>query len=129
MISWDLVLPLLVAVIAVTLKAMGGLITLQKINDPNWVKPDLVNIRKGLMTTGICSLFSTTLGGMPLGISSINVGLEITTRCMSRRIGWVLGAIMIVLSFFPLASEFFVILPKPVMVEIRLIALALGYLH
>lgn len=114
-INWDLVLPILVAVVAVSLKAMGGLITLQKINDPTWACPDLVNIRKGLLTTGFCSLISTSLGGMPLGVSSINVGLEMTTHCTSRRIAWALGAIMIVLSFFPKVNELFVLLPKGVM--------------
>ena len=113
--NFDILIPMIVAVIAVTLKSAGGIITAQKINDPKWARVDPVSVRRGIMGTAVISLFAAILGAMPVGVSSINMGLEVTTGCTSRAIAWSIGIIMIVLSFFPAASMIFVLLPKPVL--------------
>jgi NCS2 family nucleobase:cation symporter-2 len=114
-LHWDFVIPMLVAVISVTLKAMGNLVTVEKVNDADWVRPELKKIRRGLFTTGLGSLLSTFLGGLPMGISSGNIGLSVTTHVTSRRIALPLGILFIVFSFLPTVSELFTLIPKPLL--------------
>jgi NCS2 family nucleobase:cation symporter-2 len=112
---WDFIIPMIVAVISVTLKAMGNLVTVEKANDAEWVRPELKKIRRGLFTTGLGSLFSTILGGLPMGISSGNIGLSVTTRVTSRRVAIPVGILFILFSFSPVVSELFTLIPKPVL--------------
>ena len=114
-LNFDLLVPMIVAVIAATLKSTGGLITAQKINDPNWVRADPVSVRRGLLGVGISSLLAALCGALPMAVSSMNMGLEVATCCTSRAIAWSIGIIMVTLSFFPMASMVFILLPKPVL--------------
>ena len=114
-IHWSYVFPLLIAVFAVTINSMGNLITSQKVNNAQFVRPNYNNVRKGLLTTGFGSLLASLFGGMPLGISSINTGLAITTHSMSRVIAFPVGIVFILASFFPHIIQVFLLIPKPVL--------------
>ena len=114
-IHWSYVWPLLMAVFAVTINSMGNFITSQKVNNAQFVRPNYNNVRKGLLTTGFGSLLASLFGGMPLGISSINTGLAITTHSMSRVIAFPVGIVFILASFFPHIIQVFLLIPKPVL--------------
>ena len=114
LIHWDIVLPLVVTVISVSLKEMGILIAAQKINDPEWVRPEMKSIRRGMFTTALGSFFGSILGGLPQGISTPNMGLAATTHVTSRKLAYVIGPIYIVLSFIPAVSALVTLLPRPV---------------
>jgi NCS2 family nucleobase:cation symporter-2 len=114
-IHWSYVWPLLIAVFAVTINSMGNLVTSQKVNNAQFVRPNYNNVRKGLLTTGFGSLLASLFGGMPLGISSINTGLAITTHSMSRVIAFPVGIVFILVSFFPHVIQVFLLIPKPVL--------------
>lgn len=113
-LNWDIVLPLVVAVISVSLKQMGILITAQKINDASWVRPDMKGIRKGMFTTACGSFLCSALGGLPQGISTPNMGLAATTHVTSRKLAYVIGPLYIILSFIPAVSAMLTLLPRPV---------------
>lgn len=113
-LNWDIAIPLVVAVISVSLKEMGILITAQKINDASWVRPEMKSIRKGMFTTALGSFFCTVLGGLPQGISTPNMGLAATTHVTSRKLAYVVGPVYIVLSFIPAVSALITLLPRPV---------------
>lgn len=114
-IHWSYVWPLLMAVFAVTINSMGNFIASQKVNNAQWVRPNFNNVRKGLLTTGFGSLLASLFGGMPLGVSSINTGLAITTHSMSRVIALPVGIVFILVSFFPHIIQVFLFIPKPVL--------------
>ncbi len=115
--SFDLAMlgPVIVATLCSSLKTIGDLTTCQKINDADWKRPDMENMRGGLLADGLGCLSSGLLGGMGQSSSSTNVGLSIATGATSRVIAFVLGGMLIALAFLPKAAAVFTIMPRPVM--------------
>jgi len=112
--SADLILPFFIAGLTVTLKNVGNLITCQKINDADWVRPDGKNIRRGLFAAGCSNLIAGFAGGAPNSASSSNIGLSIATATTSRYLTIVAGLLYFVCAFFPKIALIFAIMPKPV---------------
>lgn len=110
-----LLLPFMIAMICSTLKSIGDITTCQRINDLDWKRPDMNNIRNGIFADGIADMISGALGTFSQSTSSSNVGLSIGTGATSRYIGYSIGIIMILLSCFPKLAMIFVIMPSPVM--------------
>ena len=113
--DFTLVLPFMIAMICSTLKSIGDITTCQRANDLDWKRPDMSNIRNGILADGLADVISGTLGTFSQSTSSSNIGLSIGTGATSRYIGYSIGIIMIVLSCFPKLAMFFVIMPSPVM--------------
>jgi xanthine permease XanP len=110
-----LILPFMIAMICSTLKSIGDITTCQRINDLDWKRPDMTNIRNGILADGVADMISGALGTFSQSTSSSNIGLSIGTGATSRYIGYSIGLIMIVLSCFPKLAMVFVIMPSPVM--------------
>lgn len=110
-----LVLPFLIAMICSTLKSVGDITTCQRANDLDWKRPDMNNIRNGILADGLADVISGLLGTFNQSTSSSNIGLSIGTGATSRYIGYSIGIIMIILSCFPKLAMVFVIMPSPVM--------------
>jgi len=115
-LSFDLVLliPFGIAAIVTFVKSVGEFSICQRINDTEWRRPDMMNIRSGLFADGVASFLGGLLGGMGQTGSSSNIGLSIATRATSRYIGFMTGAILIILAFLPILSTAFLIMPGPV---------------
>ena len=113
-IQWGVIVPVIIAALSCSLKGIGNLTTCQKINDIGWIRTDMTNIRKGLVTNGLSSLMSSLLGGLPTATSSSNVGLSIATKVASRYIAISAGIIFFILSLIPSLCMVFVNLPNPV---------------
>ncbi len=110
----ELVLPFFFAALTAVLKGVGNTTTCQKINDADWARPDMENIRKGIFTNGLSNIIAAFFGGMPNSVSSSNVGLSIATGVTSRYIGIAAGAFYIVFAFIPKIAAIFTIMPKPI---------------
>ena len=95
-------------------KGIGDLTTCQKINDAEWVRPDMGSLSKGVLADSLGVVFTGLLGGMGPSTSSSNVGLSIATGATSRWIAFSAGAIFITLAFIPKLAIVFVIMPSPV---------------
>jgi len=115
--SFDLAMigPLVVAALCSSLKTIGDITTCQKINDADWKRPDMENMRGGILADGLGCLSAGLLGGMGQSSSSTNIGLSIATGVTSRVIGFILGGMLMVMAFFPKAAAVFTIMPRPVM--------------
>jgi xanthine permease XanP len=111
----SLILPFLIASLCTSVKTIGNLTTCQKINDADWKRPDMTNLRKGLLADGLSMSLSGLLGGMGQSTASSNIGLSLGTGATSRRIAFATGGILIFLAFFPRFAEIFVVMPQPVM--------------
>lgn len=113
--DWSLVVPMVVATLCSSLKTVGDITTCQKINDAEWKRPDMANIKKGILADGLGCLSSGLLGGVGQSTSSTNVGLSIATQTTSRFIAFALGGLLLGLAFFPKLAAVFAIMPKAVM--------------
>ena len=118
-ISWSfdmtLLVPIVVATVASTLKCVATLTMCQKVNDAEWKRPDLENIGKGTFADGLASIVGGVLGGMGQSLYAASVGLSVATGATSRIVAFFTGGIFIGLAFLPKLSAIFSMMPKPVM--------------
>ena len=110
-----LMIPFAVAAMAALLKTVGDLTTAQRLNDADWVRPDLRGISRGTLANGIGSALAGFLGTAGLNASTANIGLAGATGVTSRRIAYVTGGIFIALAFMPKLSGLLAVMPRPVM--------------
>jgi xanthine permease XanP len=110
-----LIVPFAVAAMAALLKTVGDLTTAQRLNDADWVRPDLHGISKGALANGIGSALAGLLGTTGLNASTANIGLAGATGVTSRRIAYATGGIFIALAFMPKLSGLLAVMPRPVM--------------
>jgi NCS2 family nucleobase:cation symporter-2 len=119
LLNWSfdasMIFPFALASLCTSVKTIGNLTTCQKINDADWIRPEMQPIRRGLLTDGLGIVISGLVGGMGQSISSSNVGLSLGTGATSRQIAFATGGILIALAFFPRFVEIFVVMPQPVM--------------
>lgn len=113
--NWSL-LPVF-AIVSVTgaLKSFGNLILCEKVNDAEWKAPDTRRIGNGLMADAFCVTASGLLGGVASDTSASNVAFSGASGATSRRIGYMAGALFIVLGFFPKVGGVLAVMPMPVM--------------
>jgi xanthine permease XanP len=109
-----LLIPFCIAGIVTFVKSVGEFSICQRINDTEWKRPDMINVRSGLFADGIASTIGGLIGGMGQTGSSSNIGLSIATRSTSRYIGFVTGGILIGLAFLPVLAMVFILMPGPV---------------
>jgi xanthine permease XanP len=111
----NLLVPFAIAAIATSLRAIGDLTTVQKINDTNWQRPDMQAIRRGLTANGLGMILGGLLGSVGLSTSSSSVGLSLSTGVNSRVVGYAAGAVFIILAFLPAVHELIIMAPRPVL--------------
>jgi xanthine permease XanP len=112
--EWLLLVPFLVAGLASSIKAVGDLSTAQKINDENWVTPDMQSIKGGVLADALAVTAAGLLGGMGQSTSSSNVGISLATGVTSRMVAYSAGVIFILAAFVPALAYVFVLMPTPV---------------
>ena len=117
-LSWSfdpaLVLPFLVSAVAATLKAMAVLSIAQKINDAEWIRPDLNNVRDGVAADGIGTFIAGTLGTFGVNASPSCVGLSAATGVTARIVAYAIAAIFAVTAFLPIVAVTLAVMPRPV---------------
>jgi len=123
-LSFDVsfLLPFLIASTCASLKTMGDLVTCQKVNDADWKRPDMDSVSRGLAAEGLGTIVTGLLGGMGQASNSSNIGLALASGATSRRIGYVTGAIFIILAFLPKIASALAVLPRPVIGAVTLFA-------
>jgi xanthine permease XanP len=110
----NLALPFAIAAVASSLRAIGDLTTVQKINDTGWQRPDMQMIRNGLAANGLGTIVAGGLGTMAIGTTSGSVGASLATGVTSRVVGLATGALFIVISFFPTLHDLLIEIPRTV---------------
>ena len=110
-----MILPFAVAAIAVTLKGIGDITACQRINDADWVRPDMGSISRGTLANGLGNVFAGLVGSLGISPSTSSIGLQAATAVTSRVIGFAAGGILIVLAFLPSAVGTLILMPRPVM--------------
>lgn len=113
--DWSMAIPFAVTGLAAAMSATAVVTTYQRINDADWVKPEMKSIAGGIFGDGIAAIVAGLLGTHGLTISTANVGLVAATGVASRRIAYVIAAILAVGAFQPTFVGVLTIMPPPVM--------------
>ncbi|HEY1541445.1 MAG TPA: solute carrier family 23 protein [Xanthobacteraceae bacterium] len=112
--SAELAVPFAAAALVCTLRAMGDVATGQKINDRDWIRPDMTSIRKGIVSDGAATVAAGLLGVLGCNTQSSANGMANATGVASRNVAFWLGAMLIVFAFFPVIPAALVAMPRAV---------------
>jgi xanthine permease XanP len=110
----DLIIPFLIAALASGLRTIGVITTAERINDAAWSRPDLANVRAGVMADGIGCAIGGLLAAPGLSTSPSLVGLEKVTGATSRTIAYGIAGWFVALACFPKIGALLLALPLPV---------------
>ncbi len=97
-----------------SIDTLGGMITIDKMNQSDWKKQNMELSARGVQTEGVGNLLNGLFGGYPGGVSSSNIGLSFATAVTSRYVGIGTGIILVVLAFSPKLAALLSIIPLPV---------------
>jgi xanthine permease XanP len=114
-IRGSLLIPFLIASVSSILKTVGDLTLCEKINDADWKRTEMKHVSGGILAGALCTTAAGLGGGLGQSTFSSNVGLSMATGATSRSIALPIGAILILLAFFPKLAALFAAIPQPVM--------------
>lgn len=117
-VAWSfdvaLALPFVVAGVAAAMNTSANVTIFQRINDADWVRPDLPSISRGTLADGLAASTSGLLGSYGLSTVAASVGVIVATGVASRRIAYAIAAVAFVLAFLPQFAAVMVAIPGPV---------------
>jgi NCS2 family nucleobase:cation symporter-2 len=120
-ISWSfdlsLAVPFAIASIAAAMKAAGTITICQRINDANWVRPDMHSITNGVLADGLSTALAGISGAVGINTSTPAVGLSAATGVASRQVALAVGGIFLLLGFFPKLTALFAVMPRAVILS------------
>lgn len=109
-----LLVPFTIAALAISLNAIGAITAAQKVEDPDWKRPEMRSLGRGILADGLTNVAAGLLGGFGQASTSGAVGLSQATGANSRAIGFVLGGLLIAGAFMPKAGAFLLAMPEPI---------------
>ncbi len=117
-----LILPFAVATVANLVTTMACMLTAQKVNDPEWLRPDRRSIEGGVLADGLATVVSGLLGSLPVVASGSAVSLSAATGVTSRLVAYWVAGILLVLACSPKFTVVFENAPSPVVGAMLLFA-------
>ena len=118
--SWSfdmgLVAPFAIAAVAAAMKAVGTITVCQRMNDADWVRPDMRSIIRGVLADGASTVVAGAAGALGTNTSTPAVGLAAATGVASRHVAYAVGAIFLALGLFPKLTALLAAMPRPVIV-------------
>lgn len=109
-------LPVIVLLVLVeSVDSMGVLISTERLDDAEWIRPNMPQVAQGIQANGLSNITASLLGGTALGLSSSNIGLAFATGVTSRIVGMATGGILIAAAFFPKLIALVLAMPDPVL--------------
>lgn len=118
-LSWSfdssMVIPFAVTALAAAMTAAAVVTAYQRLNDAEWVRPEMRSISGGILGDGIAAIFAGLSGTYGVTLSSVNVGLVAATGVASRNIAFAMAGILVLIAFLPQVVGVLTIMPAPVM--------------
>jgi NCS2 family nucleobase:cation symporter-2 len=111
----SMLIPFAVSGLAAAMSTTAVITTYQRLNDADWVRPEMKSISGGIFGDGIAATVAGLLGTYGLVVSTANVGLVAATGVASRRIAYVVAALLALAAFQPTMVGVLTIMPPPVM--------------
>jgi xanthine permease XanP len=125
-LSWSfdvsMVVPFAIAAVAAAMKAVGTIAVCQRMNDADWVRPDMRSITRGVLADGASTALAGMAGALGTNTSTPAVGLAAATGMASRKVAYAVGAIFLLLGLFPKLTALLAVMPRPVVVASLLFA-------
>jgi xanthine permease XanP len=125
-LSWSfdvsMVVPFAIAAVAAAMKAVGTITVCQRMNDADWVRPDMRSITRGVLADGASTALAGIAGALGTNTSTPAVGLAAATGVASRKVAYAVGAIFLLLGLFPKLTALLAVMPRPVVVASLLFA-------
>jgi len=110
----SLMVPFAIAALASGLRVIGVITTCQRINDASWRRPDLGNIRAGVLADGAGCFIGGWLGTPGISAAPSLVGLQKVTGATSRYIAYAIAGWLVLLSCVPKFGAALLALPLPI---------------
>ena len=110
-----LICPFLIAALAVSIKGSGLISQGHQINGVYTAGDRKRRMSAGLLADGTGTFLSGLLGGFGSSMSAANLGLSAASRATSRRIGYGVPIILLLLACFPKLTAALYFMPQPVM--------------
>jgi xanthine permease XanP len=95
--------------------SMGVLISTDRLDDADWIRPDMTQISQGIQASGLTNLAAGLLGGTAISLSSSNIGLAFASGVTARIVAIAAGVILIAAAFFPKLIALVLAMPDPVL--------------
>lgn len=125
-LSWTfdpaLIAPFAIAAVAAALKAAGTIAMCQRMNDSDWVRPEMKTTTGGVLADGASTALAGLMGAIGTNTSTPAVGLAAATGVGSRQVALAASVIFVLLSFVPKLSAVLAIMPRAVMAPALLFA-------
>lgn len=125
-LSWSfemsMVMPFAIAAVAAAMKAVGTIAVCQRMNDADWVRPEMRSITRGVLADGASTALAGAVGALGTNTSTPAVGLAAATGVASRNVAYATGAIFLLLGLFPKLTVLLAVMPRPVVVASLLFA-------
>jgi xanthine permease XanP len=100
--------------VAAGLRAVGVITTCQRINDPDWQRPDMRTIRQGVLADGLSNVIGASLGATGMSLGPSLVGVSRATGATSRAIAFAASAVLVLLALSPRLAGLFLVVPHEV---------------
>jgi xanthine permease XanP len=110
----SLIMPFAIAAVASGLRTIGVITTCQKINDASWRRPNLNNIRSGVLADGLGCFIGGWLATPGLSAAPSLVGIQKVTGATSRYIAYAIAGWLVVLACVPRVGAALLALPLPI---------------
>ena len=126
---WALLPAFIVVTLVGAIETVGDGVAIQQVSRRNQRATDFRVVQGALNADGMGNLLSGLLGTLPNTTYSSSVSLAEVTGVASRRVGMVIGAIFLVLAFFPKATAILIAIPGPVAAAYITVLLALLFVQ
>jgi NCS2 family nucleobase:cation symporter-2 len=113
-----------IAAIAAAMKAVGTITVCQRMNDADWVRPDMLSITRGVLADGATTVLAGVAGAVGTNTATPSVGLAAATGVASRKVAFAIGSIFLLLGFLPKLPALLSVMPRPVMVAALLFSVS-----
>ena len=110
-----MVLPFLIVTVAAVVDNIGDFSACQRMNDPGREKPDWRSIEGGIRGCAFGTILSGLLGGCIQSTATTNIGIAGASGITSRKVAYLAGAMLMVVSFVPGLTGLLSLIPEPVL--------------
>lgn len=108
-------MPFVVISIATLIDNIGDLSACQSADDPDMKKADWKALEGGIRAISLGNILSGLIGGPMMSTASANIGIATACGITSRKVAYLTGGMLALLSFFPGITSFFALIPLPVL--------------
>ena len=126
---WALLPAFVVVTLVGAIETIGDGVAIQRVSQRRPRATDLRVVQGALNADGVGNLLSGILGTLPNTTYSFSISLAEVTGIGARRVGIIIGAIFVVLAFFPKVTALLIAIPPPVVAAYITVLLGLLFVQ